>query len=133
MRFLVLWFPDWPVQALPDRAEYMAVARAGEVWVCSHGARQAGVRRGMRVRHAQALCPRLEVVAEDQHRDAEAFEQVVASLDDFAAGVEVLRPGLVAVDARAAAKYHGSEDRAVELLVDAAALQGGGFVCRRGR
>lgn len=94
MRFLVLWFPDWPVQALPDRAEYMAVARAGEVWVCSHGARQAGVRRGMRVRHAQALCPRLEVVAEDQHRDAEAFEQVVASLDDFAAGVEVLRPGL---------------------------------------
>lgn len=124
MRFLVLWFPDWPVQALPDQAECVAVARAGEVWVCSHGARKAGVRRGMRVRHAQALCPRLEVVAEDQRRDAEAFEQVVAALDDFAAGVEVLRPGLVAVDARAAAKYHGSEDHAVELLVDAAALRG---------
>ncbi|MDO5077109.1 DNA polymerase Y family protein [Corynebacterium sp.] len=129
MRCLVLWFPDWPVQVLrralgAQPHDPIAIARAGEVWVCNQAARNVGVRRGMRVRHAQALCPRLQVAAEDQRRDSEEFEQIVVALDGLAAGVEVLRPGLVAVDACAAATYHGGEARAIELLVDAAAMCG---------
>lgn len=124
MRFAALWFPDWPVQALGKPGALVAIERAGEIRVCSHAARGFEVRRGMRVRQAQALCPQLQVVSEDISRDAQVFEQVVYSLDAVVAGIEVMRPGLVVVDILGAARYYGAEDSLIELLIDAAAMCG---------
>ncbi len=127
MRVAALWFPDWPVQAA--RLEQpcpgpLVLARAGQVWVCDAAARAAGVRRGLRVRQAQALCPELEVRAAAPERDGALFAALSDSLDDVASSVEVIRPGLAVVDAAAAGRFHGGEDRAVEMLIDAVARAG---------
>lgn len=128
MRAAALWFPDWPVQAARIADERLpaalAVVAAHRVLVCSASARRAGVRRGMRVRQAQALCPGLAVLEEDRDRDGRMFGSIAAGLDEVASSVEILRPGLVVVDAGAAGRFHGSEGRAVEMLVDAAARRG---------
>lgn len=60
MRVAAIWFPDWPVQAAyleDDLAEPLAVARQHRIKVVSHAARKLGIRRGMKVRHAQSVCP----------------------------------------------------------------------------
>lgn len=131
MRIMVLWFPDWPVQAvrlerddLNDVEKPVAIAANYRIKVCGLAARKRGVRRGMKVRQAQAVCPELEVVDQDLDRDGRIFENIVASLGEVASSIEVLRPGLVAIDAAAAARYHGGEEIAAQLLIDAAARRG---------
>ncbi|MGV0433505.1 Y-family DNA polymerase [Corynebacterium ureicelerivorans] len=129
MRAAALWFPDWPVQAArldtgDELAEPIAIAAQHRVKVCSHAARQLGIRRGMRVRNAQAVAPELTVVDDNPDRDGRMFASLVASFDEVAASVEVLRPGLVAVDLEAAGRFHGSEDKALEMLIDAASRRG---------
>ena len=129
MRVAALWFPDWPVQAAKLEAEDtleepIAIAAQHRIKVCSQEARRAGVRRGMRVRNAQAVAPELTVVEDNPERDGRTFSALAGSLDDVAASVEVLRPGLVVADLAAAAKFHGDEDTALEMLLDAAARHG---------
>ncbi|WP_053546071.1 Y-family DNA polymerase [Corynebacterium deserti] len=128
---MALWFPDWPVQAVwLDREEKLqvknpiAITAQYRIQVCGLVARRRGVKRGMKVRQAQAVCPELEVVDADLDRDARMFEGIIESLGDVASSVEVLRPGLVVIDAGAAARYHGSEDTAVAMLIDASSRQG---------
>ena len=125
MRVAALWFPDWPVQAATlDAAdtlqEPIAIAAQHRIKVCSQAARRAGVRRGMRVRNAQALAPELTVVEDNPDRDGRMFASLAGGLDDVAASVEVLRPGLIVADLQAAARFHGSEDTALEMMLDAA-------------
>ncbi|APT88330.1 DNA polymerase [Corynebacterium frankenforstense DSM 45800] len=120
---MALWFPDWPVQAAGLTAPAAVVAEH-RVLACGTAARAAGVRRGMRLRAAQALCPELDVAEADADRDARAFEPVAAGLDEVAASVEVLRPGLAVVSAGGPARFFGGEDAAVERLLDAAARRG---------
>lgn len=135
MRVAALWFPDWPVHAArlagdsADSAdgaltEPIAIAAHYRVVVCSAQARRAGVRRGMKVRAAQAVCPQLTVCEADPDRDGRIFASLAAGFDDVASSVEVLRPGLVIVDLAAAAKFHGSEDTVLEMLIDTAARKG---------
>lgn len=129
MRVAAVWFPDWPVQAakleLGDAAaDPIVIGSQHRVKVCSHTARQLGIRRGMKLRNAQAIAPELTVVEDNADRDGRMFASLAASLDDVAASVEVLRPGLVIVDLAAAAKFHGSEGTALEMLVDASARRG---------
>jgi len=129
---LGLWLPDWPIQAAraagalggADALAPVAVVADATVAACSAAARRAGVRRGQGRRHAQAMCPDLVVVEEDPARDAREFESVLARLGDVAAGIEPLRPGLVVLGADGPARYHGGEARAIELLLDAAAIAG---------
>lgn len=129
MRVVALWFPDWPVQAAKLEAEDtleepIAIAVQHRIKVCSQEARRAGVRRGMRVRNAQVVAPELTVVEDNPERDGRTFSALAGSLDDVAASVEVLRPGLVVADLAAAGKFHGDEDTALEMLLDAAARHG---------
>ncbi|AQQ14458.1 DNA polymerase IV [Corynebacterium glaucum] len=129
MRVAAVWFPDWPVQAakleLGDAvADPIVIGSQHRVKVCSHAARQLGIRRGMKLRNAQAIAPELTVVDDNADRDGRMFASLAASFDDVAASVEVLRPGLVIVDLAAAARFHGSEDTALEMLVDASARRG---------
>lgn len=122
-RRLVVWCPDWPVVAATRAAgllpsEPAAVFDANRVLACSAPARESGVRRGMRRREAQGRCPELVVHEHDPDRDARLFEPVVAAVESLAPGVEIIRPGVVAVPARGPAGYFGSEASAAERVID---------------
>jgi protein ImuB len=122
-RVLALWSPDWPVTAAAMAAHVpphrpAAVVVANRVLACSAVARAQGVRRGLRRREAQARCPDLAVLGSDPDRDARAFEPVVAAVEELAPGVEVVRPGLVALAARGPVGWFGGEQEAAEALVD---------------
>ena len=83
MRVAAVWFPDWPIQAAGGQGP-MVIARNHAVAVCDRKARRAGVRRGMRLRQAQALCPEAAVVEANPDRDGAAFAEVAAGLDAVA-------------------------------------------------
>lgn len=122
-RMLVLWCLDWPAVAAGAAEGHSphlpaAVFSANRVVACTAVARSAGVRRGMRRREAQAKCPELGVFGEDDGRDARLFEPVAAAVEELVVGVEVVRPGLVAVPVDGAAGYFGGEYQLVEKLVD---------------
>lgn len=124
-----LWCADWPAVAAAAVAGLsatrpVAVLQANRVAACSALARAEGVRVGLRRREAQARCPELVLAQADPDRDARLFEPVVAAIDATVPGVEVLRPGLLVLPARGAARYFGSEEKAAERLVDAAAAVG---------
>lgn len=128
-RTVVVWSPDWPVTAavlageVTERSGPVAVLSANRVVACSAPARADGVRRGLRSREAQSRCPELVVLPHDPDRDARMFEPVAAAVETCAPGVDVLRPGLVAVGARGPARYYGGDSavaaRLVEAVIDA--------------
>jgi protein ImuB len=114
MRVMALWSPDWPVTAAARAARVpphqpAAVFVAGRVLACSAVARSQGVRRGLRRREAQARCPELAVLTPDPDRDARAFEPIVAAVEELAPGVEIVRPGLVALPAQGPVGWYGGE------------------------
>jgi len=110
VRTLVVWCPDWPVQAAGvSYGTPLAVVQANRVVACSPAARADGVRAGLRRREAQGRCPGLVLVPHDPARDARAFEPVVAAVEALATRVEIVRPGECAFPARGAARHHGGE------------------------
>jgi len=129
-RRLVVWCPDWPVVAAAATAATAAgrptgVVAGNHIVACSALARSAGVRRGMRRRDAQGRCPELVLFTDDPARDARLFEPVAAAVEELAVGVEVVRPGVVAVPARGPAGYFGGEAAAAERLIDQVAVRTG--------
>ncbi len=130
LRRAVLWVPDWPVAAAVAEGvvaghEPVAVHDSRGVVVCSAAARAAGVRRGMRRRTAQGLCPELVLLPADENRDARAFEPVVQAVEDVVVGVEVARPGVLLMPARGPSRHAGGEERLAELLVGTVAEEVG--------
>ncbi len=129
-RTAALWVPDWPVLAAMTAGEVpghvpAAVHDGRRVVAVSAVARTAGVRRGMRRRHAQETCPELVLLAADPGRDARGFEPVAAAAETVVAGIEIARPGLVLIPSRGAGRYHGSEEGfAAELVAQVAAATG---------
>ena len=120
---------DWPAVAAAaasglEPTAQIAVTCANRVVACSASARAAGVRRGLRRREAQARCPQVHIALADPARDARFFEGVIAAVDDVVPRAEVLRPGLLVLPVRGAARYFGSEQAAAERLVDAVAAAG---------
>src|SRR6266542_1174265 len=121
---IAIWCPDWPVTAArADTAELavpaqapVAVVTANRVVACSHEARLAGVRRGLRRREAQARCPELVVLARNETAEARLFEPVVQALESIAPGVEVTRPGLAAISVRGPTRYFGDETAVLHAL-----------------
>ncbi len=79
----------------------------------------------MRRRQAQAHCPELVVLADDPDRDARLFEPVAAAVEELVVGVEIVRPGLVAVPVSGASGYFGGELPLVERLLDHVASHAG--------
>lgn len=129
-RVVAVRCPDWPVVAGVAveglTAQHpVAVVAANRIVACSAMARAQGVRRGQRRREAQGRCPELAVLADNPDRDARAFEPVVAAVETLAPGVEVVRPGLIAVLARGPTRYFGGEPAVAERIVDVVAAQAG--------
>ncbi|CAN5443072.1 DNA polymerase Y family protein [soil metagenome] len=128
-RVLAIWCMDWPAVAAALSAELpatepVAVTLANRVIACSAAARAVGVKRTLRRREAQARCPQLHVVTADPARDARYFEGVTAAVDALVPRAEVLRPGLLVLSVRGAARFFGSESAAAERLIDAVAAAG---------
>lgn len=128
-RTIVLWCPDWPVIAAaraagsPPEHPFALVAK-GLVFASSASARQQGVVRGLRVREAQARCPELVVEPYDDALDHRAFEPVIRAIEAAVPGVEVLRPGTIALRSRGPARYYGGERAAAATLAGIAADHG---------
>ena len=97
----------------------LALVDAGQVFACSASARGEGVRRGLRVREAQARCPGLRVFDYDRALDIRAFEPVLEAIEETMPGAQVVRPGTCAVRARGPARYYGGEEEAALWLLDA--------------
>jgi protein ImuB len=124
MRTILLWCPDWPIVAArhahglnADAA--IALIERGEVFACSAAARREGVRRGQRVRDAQARCPGLTVLHYEPQLDLRAFQPVLEAIEETMPGVQVLRPGTCAMRAHGPARYYGGEEEAALWLLDA--------------
>ncbi|MDO7867218.1 DNA polymerase Y family protein [Nocardioides jiangxiensis] len=122
-RSLALWCPDWSLLATrtghgldPDVA--LALLEKGRVVARSAAADAEGVTVGLRMREAQARCPGITLLPHDPLRDARAFEPVVRAVDEVIPGVDVRRPGLVAVHVAGAARYYGGEQVAARALAD---------------
>lgn len=127
-RTLVLWLPDWPVTAavregLAPAGVPLAVVSANRVVACSAAARAEGVRAGQRRREAQSLCPALQVVPFDEGRDHRLFSPLIDIVEGLVAGVQVVRPGLLALAARGPARYYGGERAAALALRGALAAE----------
>ncbi|HVX43428.1 MAG TPA: DNA polymerase Y family protein [Mycobacteriales bacterium] len=141
VRTVVVWCPDWPVAAAIAEGEVragasVAVLAKGRVLACSAAARAAGVRRGLRRREAQGRCPDLFVLAHHPEQEARCFEPVVAAVEQMCSGIEVIRPGLLALPARGPARYYGGEpallDRLWRIGAMVPALSGDALPCRAG-
>jgi protein ImuB len=121
-RAIVLWCPDWPVLAarqaldLPEDAP-LALIDKGLVYACSASARADGVKRGLRLREAQARCPQLETAPYDPVLDARAFEPVLEAIEQITPGVQPVRPGTCVLRARGPARYYGGEEEAAAELL----------------
>ncbi|MWB97854.1 DNA polymerase Y family protein, partial [Agromyces sp. MMS17-SY077] len=125
-RTIVLWCPDWPVHAVIrehglDAGAPIALIDRGLVFACSAAARAAGVARGLKLREAQYRCPEVLVFDVDADLDARSFEPVVRAVEAVVPGVEVRRPGLLAMRARGPVRYYGGEDAAAAALLATAA------------
>ncbi|MCW2494256.1 MAG: domain protein DNA-repair protein [Jatrophihabitans sp.] len=130
---IAVWCPDWPVTTvrleagLPSETP-TAVITGNHIVACSHSARMAGVRRGLRRREAQARCPQLAVLPRNEALEARAFEPVVAALESIAPGVEITRPGLAAINVKGPTRYFGGETAVLHTLsravMDVPALHG---------
>ncbi len=133
-RTIVLWCPDWPViqaakaQGLPEGAP-VAVIDRGVVFACSEAARREGVKRGLRIREAQARCPELTIFPYDPAPGARAFEPVLAEIEKLMPGVQVIRPGACALRSRGPSRYYGGEEHAAVALL--ACLEGLGVLDAR--
>ncbi|HEY0216028.1 MAG TPA: DNA polymerase Y family protein, partial [Cellulomonas sp.] len=129
-RTTVVWVPDWPVVASVRDAEVpghlpAAVLDGARLTAVSAIARTQGVRRGMRRRQAQSICPEVVLLPADDARDARLFEPVATAVETVVAGIEVVRPGLLLLPAGGAARYHGTEEALAEKLVSVVAERTG--------
>ncbi|CAN5164935.1 DNA polymerase Y family protein [soil metagenome] len=125
-RALVVWFPDWPVRARAQAEEIspalpIALVDRGLVFACSPSARNEGVRRGQRIREAQARCPELLAFDYDPALDHRSFEPIVSAVEELMPGVQLIRPGTCALRSRGPARYYGGEEQMARVLFTALA------------
>jgi protein ImuB len=114
-----VWCTDWPVVAWRSRDEALCgvpfVVREREgtrelVRAASAEARAEGVRRGMRRREAEALCPGVTIVDADLALEARAFERVARAVEALTPRVVLERPGVCAFPTRGPARYFGGDE-----------------------
>lgn len=119
-RLAVLRCLDWSaVVAAKNSATPCAVIHAQRVVSRTPAAMRYGVQVGMRRRHAQALCPDIEIVAHQPSRDRTAFDAVVRTVNELVPLIEVSEPGLIVFAARGPSRYMGGDGPMASKIVEA--------------
>ncbi len=119
-RLAVLRCLDWSaVVAAKNSTTPCAVIHAQRVISRTPAAVRYGVQVGMRRRHAQALCPDIEIVAHQPSRDRTAFDAVVRVVNELVPLIEVSEPGLIVFAARGPSRYMGGDGPMASKIVEA--------------
>ncbi len=119
-RLAVLRCLDWSaVVAAKNSTTPCAVIHAQRVISRTPAAMRYGVQVGMRRRHAQALCPDIEIVAHQPSRDRTAFDAVVRVVNELVPLIEVSEPGLIVFAARGPSRYMGGDGLMALKIVEA--------------
>ncbi len=119
-RLAVLRCLDWSaVVAAKNSTTPCAVIHAQRVISRTPAALRYGVQVGMRRRHAQALCPDIEIVAHQPSRDRTAFDAVVRVVNELVPLIEVSEPGLIVFAARGPSRYMGGDGPMALKIVEA--------------
>ena len=126
---MVVWCPDWPVEAairsgLAEAGHPLAILKANRVVAASASARGFGVARAMRRREAQGRCPDIELIEDDPGRDARVFEPVAAALDAFTPRIEIVRPGLCQFPTIGPSRYFGGDEALSAKILEAVGATG---------
>ncbi|NDF66639.1 MAG: DNA polymerase Y family protein, partial [Actinobacteria bacterium] len=87
-----------------------AVVHGQRVISRSVAAMHYGVQVGMRRRHAQGLCPDLEIAAYQPDRDRRAFNTVVRTVNELVPLIEVSEPGVIVFATRGPSRYFGGDE-----------------------
>jgi protein ImuB len=77
-------------------------------------AEAAGVRPGMRLSEALAMCPPLELVEQDPASAEQAWEEILRRLEDAGFAVEPAEPGVVYFDSRGVERLYGGLEPALK-------------------
>ena len=119
-RLAVVRCLDWSaVVAAKNSTTPCAVIHAQRVISRTPAAMRYGVQVGMRRRHAQALCPDIEIVAHQPSRDRTAFDAVVRVVNELVPLIEVSEPGLIVFAARGPSRYMGGDGPMASKIVEA--------------
>ena len=119
-RLAVLQCLDWSsVVAAKNSTTPCAVVHAQRVISRTPAAMRYGVQVGMRRRHAQALCPDIEIVAHQPSRDRTAFDKVVRIVNELVPLIEVSEPGLIVFATRGPSRYMGGDGPMASKIVEA--------------
>ena len=90
MRCLMVWIPNWEINALvvdiPPGA-HGAIEERGFLKTVTPSAWKCGVRHGMRVSMARYLCPDLLILQSDPRRELNSFEVIVQACEQWVAGI----------------------------------------------
>lgn len=78
-----------------------------------------GVQVGMRRRHAQGLCPDLEIATHQPDRDRRAFNTVVRTVNELVPLIEVSEPGVIVFATRGPSRYFGGDEPMADKIVQA--------------
>ncbi len=76
-----------------------------------------GIRSGMSLKEAIALCPSAVIIHPDPVQDAEVFERIVSRLEGLSPLVEPERPGVCYIDLYGLERHYGSLERAATRLL----------------
>src|SRR5438034_736457 len=82
-------------------------------------AEAAGVRSGMRLGEALALCPSLALTERDPAGVEEAWEQIVRRLEDSGFAIEPVEPGCLYFDTRGVERLYGGVKPALKRALTA--------------
>ena len=103
----------------------IALTEAGLVFACSAAARRDGVARGLKLREAQYRSPGAHGARlRRRARRARLRTRRAARSRQTVPGVQLVRPGTLAMRARGPARYYGGEDAAARALLDTMAELG---------
>jgi protein ImuB len=84
------------------------------------GAAQAqGVRPGMRLGEALAMCPALELVEQDPAEAEQAWEEILRRLEDSGFAVEPIEPGTVYFETKGVERLYGGVEPALKRALSA--------------
>lgn len=80
-------------------------------------AAERGIRTGMSLKEATALCPESVIIHPNPVRDAKVFERIISRLETLSPVVEPGRPGICYIDLYGLERHYGSPERAATRLL----------------